>query len=133
MNFKVGDSASFSETITYEKILEFAKVSGDINPVHLDAEYAKTTRFKRCIAHGVMIDAMFSRVLGTQFPGPGTILLSLSTKYLKPVYPDTVITVKVTVSAIKENKPILTLKTEALNQSSELVAEGEAVILFDGN
>ncbi|MDO8495892.1 MAG: MaoC family dehydratase [bacterium] len=133
MNFKVGESASFSEVITREKIIEFARVSGDTNPIHLDPEYAKTTRFKRCIAHGVLIDAMISRILGTRFPGRGTILLSLSTKYLKPVYSDTTITVTVTIKAIAENKPILTLKTEAVNQLSELVAEGEAVIMFDEN
>ncbi len=133
MNLKVGDNDSFSETITQEKINEFARISGDINPVHIDAEYAKTTRFKGCVAHGVMIDAMISRVLGTQFPGPGTILLSLFTKYLKPVYCDTVITVRITISAIKEDKPIFTLRTKAMNQFGELVAEGEAVILFEPN
>ena len=131
MNFKIGESASFSEIITREKIIEFARVSGDTNPIHLDAEYAKTTRFKGCIAHGVIIDAMISRVLGTMFPGRGAILLSLSTKYLKPVYPDTVITVKVTILAINEDKPILTFKTEAIDQSNESVAEGQAVVLFD--
>jgi len=131
MKFKVGESASFSEVITREKIIEFARVSGDTNPIHLDSEYAKTTRFKRCIAHGVLIDAMISRILGTRFPGRGTILLSLSTKYLKPVYSDTVITVKVTILAINEDKPILTFKTEAIDQSNELVAEGGAVIFFD--
>lgn len=133
MKFKVGDNNSFSETITREKIIEFSRISGDTNPVHLDPEYAKTTRFKVCIAHGVIIDSMISRILGTQFPGPGTILLSLYTKYLEPVYPDAVITVKVTISTVREDKPILTLKTEAFNQFNKLVANGEAVIFFEPN
>lgn len=131
--FKVGDSASLSENITKEKIAEFAKVSGDTNPLHLDPEYARTTRFKGCVAHGVIIDSIISRVLGTIFPGYGTILLSLSTKYLKPVFPDTIIKVKVTILAIKEDKPIIILRTEAENQLKELVAEGEAVVLFENN
>lgn len=131
LDFKIGDSASLSEKITMEKILRFADVSGDTNPIHLDNDYAKKTRFGGCIAHGVFINALISRVIGTQLPGIGSILLSLSTKYLKPARPEDIIKVTVTIKHIREGKSIITLETVATNQTEEIIVEGEAKVLIN--
>lgn len=129
--FHVGDSDSFSEEITGEKISDFAITSGDTNPVHLDETYAKTTRFKRCIAHGVLVNVLISRILGTRFPGPGTILLSMNVKYIKPIYPGDVITVKLSIAKIKKDKPILFFRAESINQTGELISKGIIVVLVE--
>ncbi len=131
MDFHVGDSDSFSEEITQEKISDFARTSGDTNPVHLDEGYAKTTRFKGCVAHGVLINVLISRILGTRFPGPGTVLLSMYVKYSKPIYPGDVITVKLTIAKVKKDKPILFFRAEVTNQTGDLISKGRATVLVE--
>src|ERR1700738_4988907 len=82
---QVGDTASVSHQLTQKDINLFAIMSGDINPAHVDAEYAKTDIFHKIVAHGMWGGALISTVLGTKLPGPGTIYLSQSLKFLSPV------------------------------------------------
>jgi 3-hydroxybutyryl-CoA dehydratase len=132
MNFKVGDTASLSKTITDEDINAFACVSGDSNPLHLDDDYAASTRFGGRIAHGMLGASLISAVLGTKLPGTGSIYLSQTLKFLAPVRPGDTIVARATITEIKEGKPIITLQTVCENHRNELVIKGEAVILFEG-
>ena len=131
MNIKPGDSATFSKTIGDEDIRAFADLAGDDNSVHLNDEYASKTRFGRRIAHGMLGASLISTVIGTRMPGPGTIYLSQSLRFVAPVFPGDTVTAKATVKSIKEGKPIVTLETVCTNQHGETVITGEAVVLVE--
>ena len=130
MNWKVGDSASVSKTITEDDIGRFAALTGDSNPVHLDEAFAGKTRFGRRIAHGMLAASLISRAIGMELPGRGAIYLGQNLKFMAPVYPGDTITARVTVSGIREDKPILTLQTVCSNQASQTVIEGEAIVML---
>jgi acyl dehydratase len=129
MDLKVGDTASLTKTITDADIRAFAELSGDRNPIHLDDAYAATTRFGRRIAHGMLAASLISTVLGTELPGVGTLYLSQNTRFLAPVYPGDTVTARVTVTKVRDDKPIVTLETICENQDGELLIKGEAVVL----
>ena len=129
MPFSVGQKATFSKTITEKDVNTFAEISGDTNPVHLDEEYAKRTRFGRRIAHGMLTTSLISTVIGTRLPGVGSIYMSQSIKWVKPVYLDDTVAATAEITAIRADKGIITLKTTCANQKNEIVAEGEAVVL----
>jgi 3-hydroxybutyryl-CoA dehydratase len=129
MKFKIGDTASFSKTISNADIQAFADVSGDHNPLHLDEEFAKTTRFGRRIAHGMLSASLLSSTIANQLPG--SIYLSQTLRFVSPVYLGDTITTRVTVTAIREDKPILTLETICENQNLEVVVKGEATVLVE--
>ena len=131
MKFKPGDTASLSRIICDADIRAFAELSGDFNPVHLDDEFARSTRFGRRIAHGMLGASLISTVLGTKLPGEGAIYLSQTLQFLAPVFPGDTVTAKVTVTKIKEGKPILTLETLCENQRGEALIKGEAVVLVE--
>ena len=131
MKFKLGDTASISRIISDADIRGFSELSGDSNPVHLDDEFARTTRFGRRIAHGMLGASLISTVLGTRLPGQGAIYLSQTLQFLAPIFPDDTVTAKVTVTKIKEGKPILTLETVCENQRGETLIRGEAVVLVE--
>lgn len=126
---KVGDTASFTKKITERDIQLFAEVSGDINPIHLDAEYAKGTMFKERIAHGMLSGSLISAVIGNQLPGLGTIYLKQELKFLRPVKIDELITAKVTVLNKIEEKNRLELETLCMNEKDEIVISGVALVM----
>ena len=126
--FSVGQKATFSKTISEKDVNTFAEISGDHNPLHLDAEYAKTTRFGARIAHGALTVGLISAAIGNDLPGVGSVYMSQMTKFVKPVYFGDTITAAVEISAIRADKGIVTLKTVCTNQKNEMVAEGEAVV-----
>jgi 3-hydroxybutyryl-CoA dehydratase len=130
-NFKVGDTASFSKTITEADIVAFAEISGDHNPLHLDAVFAATSRFGQRIAHGALVSSLISNVIGNQLPGEGSIYLSSSLKFRAPTFIDDTITATATISSIREDKPIFVLACVCNNQNSKVVCEGESVILYE--
>lgn len=131
MTLAPGVTASVTKTFTEADLKTFAGVSGDDNPMHLSAEFAKGTRFGKQIVHGILTASLISAVLGTKLPGPGAIYLSQSLMFLKPVFIDDTITASATVTSIHESKPIITLHTRCVNQHGEAVLEGEAVMLLD--
>jgi len=131
MKFKVGDTASLSRIIADADIRAFAELSGDFNPVHIDDEFARTTRFGRRIAHGMLGASLISTVLGTKLPGQGAIYLSQTLQFLAPIFPGDTVTAKATVTKIKEGKPIVTLETVCENQRGESLIRGEAVVLVE--
>src|SRR6266849_10221760 len=131
MNLKVGDTASLTKTITDADVRAFAELTGDHNPLHLDDEYAATTRFGRRIAHGMLAASLISTVLATELPGIGTVYLSQNSQFVAPVYPGDTVTARVTVMKIRDDKPIVTLDTICENQRGEMVIRGEAIVLVE--
>src|SRR6266852_396010 len=126
----IGTRAEYVRIITEDDIVRFAEVSGDHYPVHLDAEYAASTPFGGRIAHGMLSAAFISTVLGNELPGPGTIYLGQTLKFLAPVRIGDTITASVEVIAVREEKRIVTLRTECTNQDGVVVVTGEAVTKF---
>lgn len=125
---KVGMIASYERVITVADIEEFAEVSGDHNPVHLDDAYAKTTRFKGRIAHGMLGASFISTVLASKLPGPGTVYLGQTLAFKAPVRPGDKLEARATVIEIRREKKIVVLKTECL-VGETVVIEGEATVL----
>jgi 3-hydroxybutyryl-CoA dehydratase len=128
--FNEGDSASFSKTITEADVVLYAGISGDTNPLHLDAEYAATTRFGKRIAHGMLTTGLISAVIGTKLPGPGAIYVSQSLRFTAPVYLGDTITATATIAAYDKVKGKMTLETVCRNQDGVDVLSGEANIIY---
>ena len=129
--FKVGDTASISKTISEADIVAFSEISGDHNPLHLDAEFAARSRFGRRIAHGALVSSLISNVIGNSLPGQGSIYLSSSLKFRAPAFIDDTITATATISSIREDKPIYVLECVCSNQHGEIVCQGESVVLYE--
>ena len=129
MNLKVGDAAEMRKTIADEDVRAFAELTGDHNPVHLDEEYAASTRFGRRIAHGMLGASLISAVLANELPGRGTIYLSQTLRFTAPVFLGDTVTARVVVKHVREDKPVVTLETYCTNERGERVVEGEAVVL----
>ncbi|MBB3897482.1 MaoC family dehydratase [Roseococcus suduntuyensis] len=124
----VGQTARFAKTITEADILMFAAVSGDTNPVHIDAEHAAGTMFKQRIAHGMLSAGLISAVLGTRLPGPGTIYMGQTLKFRAPVKIGDTVTAVVEVTALDPAKRRATLSTTCL-VGGKPVIEGEATVM----
>jgi len=131
MKFKVGDTASYTQTLSDAHVALFIGAVGDTNPLHVDAEYARKSRFGARIAQGVLVAGLISTAIGTRLPGPGAIYLGQSLRFLKPTYLGDTITATVTVRTIRPDKPILSLQTVCTNQKGERVIEGEATVLYE--
>jgi 3-hydroxybutyryl-CoA dehydratase len=129
MKFKPGDTASLSKTIGDDDIRAFANATGDHNPLHLDEEFAKQTRFGKRIAHGMLSASLISAVIANDLPGQGSIYLGQTLQFVAPVFPGDTVTARVTVTSIREDKPIIKLETVCTNQRDEVVIKGEATVL----
>jgi 3-hydroxybutyryl-CoA dehydratase len=129
MKLNVGDTAEITKRITSSDVESFAGVSGDYNPIHLDDDFAKNTRFGRRIAHGMLTASLISSVIANKLPGEGSIYLGQTLQFVTPVFLDDEITARVTVKEIREGKPIVKLETTCANQRNEIVIRGEATVL----
>ena len=125
----VGAHASSVHVVEASAVEAFAAVTGDANPIHVDEEYARRTRFGRRVAHGMLAGGYISAILGATLPGPGSIYLNQTLSFREPVYLGDTITTTVTVESIREDKPVVTLRTECVNQHGAVVVSGEAVLL----
>ena len=128
---EIGDKATFRKTITDGDISMFAGATGDTNPYHFDDTYSSKGRFRKRIAHGMLVTGLISTVLGTRLPGPGTIYLHQTITFKNPVFIGDTITAVAEVIKIHESKPIVTLSTNCYNQDGNAVVEGEAVVLVE--
>jgi 3-hydroxybutyryl-CoA dehydratase len=128
---EVGQTASATKTFTEQDVIDFARLSGDNNPIHLDKAFAAKTRFKRPICHGVLTASLISKVAGTQLPGPGSIYLSQTMKFRAPAYVGDTVTAEITIKNIRKDKPIMSLGTVVRNQSGEVLLEGEAMVYYE--
>lgn len=131
MHVKRGMTASVAKTVVDTDILKFAYASGDQNPVHLDEEYAKTTRFGKRIAHGMLSASFISTVLGTRMPGPGTIYLEQTLKFCRPVFIGDTITATATVTRVNRKANRAWLKTVCTNQHGKPVVTGRALVMIE--
>ena len=127
---KTGAKFSTTKQITDAVVRAFAELSGDYNPIHLDEEFAKTTQFKRRIAHGMISGALISAVLGYEFKERKVVYLSQTMKFIAPVYIDDTVTATATVTNLREDKPIVTIETACTNQKGETVVRGEGKIMI---
>jgi 3-hydroxybutyryl-CoA dehydratase len=124
----VGQTAETSHVVGVADIEAFAAVSGDLNPVHMDEAFARTTPFGGRIAHGMLTAAYISAVLGNQLPGPGAIYLSQTLRFRRPVKIGDPVTARVTVKTLDAGKGHATLETVAL-VNGKTVIDGEALIM----
>ena len=128
-DINIGDTAKIKRVLTKQNIQLFAMVTGDMNPAHLDENYAKTDIFHQIVGHGMWTGSMFSSLLGMYLPGPGTIYIRQDLKFLRPVKLGDEITASVKVTAKNEKNKHLTLETICVNHNGEKVIEGEAEVL----
>ncbi len=126
---KVGDSAFQVKTITKRDIELFGEITNDFNPAHFDSEYAAGTMFKKRISHGMLIGSLFSKVFGMDLPGEGSIYLTQSLRFRRPVYFEDEITATVTVTDINIMKNRVIFDCVAKNQNDVVVVLGEAEIM----
>lgn len=124
----VGQSASFSKTVTETDVAFFAAISGDFNPVHVDEVWARSSAFGRRVAHGPLTLALSAGVLGMELPGVGTIAVSNHIDYRRPVYIGDTVTARAEVAELDTERRRVTMALTWTNQDGELVAEGHAVV-----
>jgi 3-hydroxybutyryl-CoA dehydratase len=131
MEIKIGDKASMAKTVTESDVYLFAGITGDLNPAHVNEQYAQGTPFKTRIAHGMLSGGFISAVLAMKLPGPGTIYLSQEMKFTKPVFIGDTVTAEVeAIEFIDKGKfKILELSTTCYNQDGAVVLEGRAKVI----
>lgn len=125
---RVGDKASLSRVFTREEVIQFAGLSMDRNPIHLDEEFAAASIFGGPIVHGMLVASLFSGLIGVELPGEGSIYLGQSLSFKGPVPVGQEVTASVEIVKIRADKPIVTLRTVCVNSDGQVVIEGEAVI-----
>jgi 3-hydroxybutyryl-CoA dehydratase len=128
--FEVGDVASFAKTITEADVLLYTAVSGDTNPLHVNAEYAGKSRFGQRIAHGMLTAGLISAVIGTKLPGPGAIYMSQTLQFVTPVHLGDTITASATLTEFDGKRGPMTIETVCQNQRGEDVLTGVATVLY---
>ncbi|MGZ3743514.1 MAG: MaoC family dehydratase [Pseudobdellovibrionaceae bacterium] len=126
---EVGFKATLEEKVTDKMVRQFAEMSGDFNPIHLDDEYAKTTRYGRRIAHGMIIGALISRALNEKL-GSGGVYLAQSLKFVNPVFIDDTVIIELTITGLRKEKGIATLDTIVKKTNGDIVVKGDAIIMM---
>jgi len=126
---EIGATATFTKQLTEEDIVLFAKTSGDLNPLHLDEAYARTTQFKGRIAHGMWSAGLISAALATVLPGPGSVYVGQSLRFLRPVRLGDELTVHLKVMDKQDKRKQVTLACKVLNQDGKTVVQGEAQVM----
>ena len=126
---KVGDSASFTKTVSEHDVYTYAGVSGDFNPAHVNEVEAQKGMFGKRIAHGMLSAGFISTVLGTQLPGPGTIYMGQELRFTKPVFFGDTITATFTVAELIPEKNRAILDTVCTNQNGDVVIKGKATVM----
>jgi 3-hydroxybutyryl-CoA dehydratase len=129
-DLEVGMSGVYAKTITDADVVLFAGISGDTNPVHLDAHFADQTAFKGRIAHGMLTASFISTVLGTRLPGPGCIYLSQSLRFMAPVKAGDTVTARVTVMSLDAKTRRITVETNCTVED-RVVISGEALLMVN--
>ena len=127
-DFEIGQRATYSKTISEADITHFVAVSGDVNPLHVDEEFSRSTFFGSRIAHGVMAGALISTVIGTRLPGTGAIYRSQSFEFLRPARIGDTLTAWVEVEAIDPDAETMELRSGVDNQNGEAVISGKSVV-----
>lgn len=125
---RIGETHRFAKTISESDVYGYAGITGDLNPAHINEQYASNTFFKTRIAHGMLTAGFISAIIGTQLPGPGTIYIGQTLNFKAPVRIGDTITASVEVSEIIKEKNRVKLKTVCVNQEDTIVLDGEATV-----
>ena len=125
---RVGDKALLSKAFTEEEVFRFADISGDRNPLHLDRDFGEASVFGQRIVHGMLVASLFSGLIVMKLPGEGSVSLGQSLTFKAPVAIDEQVTASVEIINIREDKPIVTLRTVCVNSEGTVAIEGEAVV-----
>ena len=125
----IGQTVTVERVVSQREIILFAEVSGDINPIHLDSDYASSTAFGRPIAHGMLCGAFISATIAMHLPGPGSIYRSQTIKFTQPVFVNDRLSITLTVTEKKDKLKLITLACSVSNQSKKVVAKGEASVI----
>lgn len=125
---KVGDRAALSKAFTESEVEQYANISLDDNPVHLNQEYAENTVFGQRIVHGLLVSSLFSGLVGGKLPGHGSVYLGQNISFKAPVFINEIVEASVEVVKIREDKPIVTLRTLCIKSDGTIAIEGEAVV-----
>jgi len=128
-NLHVGQKAEFLETISEPRIKEFAKLSGDYNPHHIDETYAKKTKYKKRICHGMLLASFFSKLTAMYLPGTGSLYFSQTLNFIAPAFIDDEIKIHGEIMRISHSTGIITIKTKIMRENTTLVM-GEAKVLI---
>ncbi len=134
MSFKdliIGQSAQTQTVITDELIQLFAQASGDVNPIHLDEAFAKTTPFRKRIAHGMLVASFISSAIANKLPGHGTVYRTQSLKFKQPAFIGDTVTTTIEIKEMVERTHTVTLKTKCCNQDGKILVLGEAVVIVE--
>jgi 3-hydroxybutyryl-CoA dehydratase len=127
-SFRQDDQFKWERHISADDVQRFAEIVGDLNPIHLDPEYAANSFFKKRIVHGAFLAGLISKVLGMDFPGQGTVYISQNSIFKRPVYVDTTVSVEVKVKQVIEAKRRLVLDTNVFNSNGEVCVAGSATV-----
>jgi len=128
-NLNIGQKVEFNQVISESMVEEFAKLSGDYNPHHMDESYAKRTRFKKRICHGMLLASLFSRLTGMYLPGKHSLYFSQSLNFISPAFIDDNVTITGTVTEKHNSTKMLTLKTVISNQNENCLVDGIAKVI----
>lgn len=127
--YKIGERAEFSKTVSESDVYLFAGITGDMNPIHINAVAAANSFAKERIVHGALINAILLNVIGMKLPGPGTIYMEQNSKFIRPVYIGDTVTAEIKIEEImNKEKGILKLKTSVMKQDNKVVLTGFAVV-----
>ena len=131
MKLKIGDTHKEEFIITQEMVNRFAELSGDKNPLHIDKKFAAKTRFKKPIVHGLFSVTSFGKVMGTKFPGSGSIHVAQNLSFKRPLYPDTKYYVYIELIRIVKEKHFGVFKTQIFDTNDNLVVDGTGTALHE--
>lgn len=131
-NLRIGQCAEFKKKLTDEDVVNFARASGDVNPVHLDEDAGRNSIFGQRVVHGILVSGLISAVIANKLPGEGSIYLGQELKFTKPTFIGDTITVMAEIIAIDIEKNRVRLKTICTNQHGDVVIAGEALVLPPG-
>jgi len=126
--YNVGDEYKFERFISANDVQNFAEIVGDLNPIHLDIEFAKKSFFKNRIVHGAFLAGLISKVLGMDFPGQGTVYISQDSAFKRPVFVDTSVSVEIKVTQVLADQRRLVLDTNVLNSEGKVCLAGSAIV-----
>ncbi len=126
---KVGDTAFFAKTISESDVVQYAGITGDVNPIVVDEEFAAKTHFKKPLVHGMLLASFFSNVVGTKLPGPGTIHVSYKVDFAKPVHIGDTVEIKVEVTEIYKETNSIRMDVEIINQAGVKVMTGMGIVM----